>query len=101
MIAWISPTAADSTYAGIYYDSDEVGTTTNYRAVEADDYDGKEDIDHWLRLLHLEELRDLARMAREPILPVTFYLVFMRPFLARRRILRCNRHGVGLHMRRK
>ena len=45
-----------------------------------------------------EIIRDLARLSRNPMSPAVFYLVFHRPFLIRRRILRCNRHGIGLRM---
>ena len=47
-----------------------------------------------------EMIREPVGLSRGPILPAFFFLVFMRLYLIRRKVLRCNRHGVGLHMGR-
>jgi len=42
-------------------------------------------------------IQQLAKLSRAPMLPHAFCLVFIQPFI-RRRMCRCNRHGIGLRI---
>jgi hypothetical protein len=45
-------------------------------------------------------IRHLAKLSRAPMLPHVFFLVFIPPLLCRK-MLRCNRHGIGLRIHNK
>ena len=89
---WDSPTATT------YYISD------SDNCVEVEAHNPYEELEkakqraffYWLHYEWLEELRFLGRLARAP--PPAFYLVIIMPMI-RYRILRCNRHGLGLRIR--
>jgi hypothetical protein len=99
--------SSDSTYAGYPYGDDNQwdGTgTTIYCETETN---SKDIFEAFKRSIELYEkslarqayIRRLAKIARKPINPHTYYLVSINPFLVRR-LCRCNRHGIGLRMRR-
>ena len=50
------------------------------------------------RFDNAKRLKQLAKLSRPPMLPHTFCLAFVKP-LIKRKICRCNRHGIGLRIR--
>jgi len=74
-------------------------TPTDLKVREIEGKEKEEDFEYYA--WKAEEIRVLARLSRGPILPAFFFLVFLKPYLIRRKILRCNRHGIGLHMGKK
>jgi len=100
MIAYSSDTTYTGTYSSGPYDND---VAVFYSAADAF-HDFAEEMKKLLALRYQSWYRFTfwfdIRLGREPISPPKFFLAFAKPFLVYR-MMRCNRHGIGLRTRIK